>query len=290
MDRMITNKAGLEFCDPGFRPAGMLALRLLFGLPPSTREGLLFGGSPGCLPLQKALRWSLGGSFVVRTRFTDGPLSAHAFECWSSEKYFMLGSRFENEVQRLLETLVTPGSVVYDVGSHIGYMALLFAALVGVRGRVFCFEPSPINYSRLKRNIELNPRSNVTVTQAAVSESEGSAWLREQSSQSEIVEASAGSSGDGVSIRTLRLDDFIYRDGNPPPTFLKIDVEGHAGPCLRGMRRTIRENRPSMILEIHHTDEAEQVSSLLGLYGYDSAVIDAPDRFPRRVVAKPRLS
>jgi FkbM family methyltransferase len=200
----------------------------------------------------------------------------------------MLGSRFENEVQSLLAKVVSHGDIVYDVGSHIGYMAMLFSALVGQHGAVFSFEPSPRNYARLKRNIELNPGSNVTVTQAAVSDVEGTAWLREDSSQSTIQAGITDSDRDKSHVRTLRLDDFVFQNGYPAPTFLKIDIEGHAGPCLKGMQRILEEKRPRMILEIHHTAEAEQVSSVLGAYDYGSIAIDVPDQFPRRILAKPR--
>ena len=218
----ISNKAGLEYEDPGFRAPGQSVLDLLFRLPVARRESLLFGISPTCLPLQKALRWALGGSFIVKARFTDGLLANRAFECWSSEKYFMLGSSFEDEVQTLLSGLVSQGDVVYDVGSHIGYMAMLFSALAGEHGAVFGFEPSPRNFARLKRNIELNPGSNVTITQAAVSDVEGTALLHEASSQSTIRVGTKPSDQDESQVRMLRLDDFVF-SGWPPSTDLPED-------------------------------------------------------------------
>jgi hypothetical protein len=32
----------------------------------------------------------------------------------------------------------------------------------------------------------------------------------------------------------MRVDDFAFRDDNPLPTFIKIDIEGHAGPRWKG--------------------------------------------------------
>ena len=285
---MTSNRAGLEFYDPGFENPGRSLLGLLFRLRPSDREKLLFGISPTCLPLQKVLRWCLGGSFVIESHFTDGPLANYAFECWSSEKYFMLGSKFENEVQALLSEMVSPGDVGYDVGSHIGYMAMLFSSLVGARGKVFSFEPSPYNFARLARNIELNPQAkrHVKVTRAAVSDCEGVGWLHEDSSQSMI---QAGGAAEGASrVETVRLDDFVFRDGHAAPDFLKIDVEGHAGPCLRGMTRILKTFRPAMIMEIHHESEAEEVRVHLEAGGYTFRTIDTEDQFPRRIVAEPR--
>src|SRR5207244_3754027 len=60
----------------------------------------------------------------------------------------------QNEVRR--------GSVVLDIGAHIGYYTLLMARLVGPQGRVFAFEPNPANYDLLRRNIQINSYRNVT--------------------------------------------------------------------------------------------------------------------------------
>ncbi len=46
---------------------------------------------------------------------------------------------------------VKEGQVVIDLGAHIGYFTLIFAELVGIKGKVFAFEPNPTNYSLLKK-------------------------------------------------------------------------------------------------------------------------------------------
>jgi len=280
----MSNHAGLQFVDPGFSPVGKLLLRFLFALPVSVREGLLFSSPGRCLPLQKALRRSLGGAFAVSAEFTEGLLRGHRVECLSSEKYFMLGVGFEREVQGILREMIRPGDIVYDVGAHIGYTTLLFSVLCGPTGHVFSFEPSPISYQRLKRNIDLNGEKNVTLVNLAASDAEGTALITTDGSCSRIVD-DAGESGKGfLGISTVCLDDFVYRDLHPAPTFAKIDVEGHAGRCLDGMRRILQEEKPSLLIELHHPEEAMHVARVLdGLYAIRD--IDSPTGFPRRIIA-----
>jgi hypothetical protein len=43
----------------------------------------------------------------------------------------------------------------------------------------------------------------------------------------------------------------LVADGAPPPSFLKIDVEGAEGLVLAGARQTIARHTPAMIVEIH---------------------------------------
>ena len=139
-----------------------------------------------------------------------------------------------------------PGEVCYDIGGHAGYMSLLFSAMVGPTGRVFCFEPSPVNYLRVQHNAKTNAVTNLTVVNMAASNHEGEAILEERGTMSTIVDTPLGS--EGVSpIRTIRLDDFVYRDANAPPTFIKLDVEGHAGPVLEGASRIFELIRPKLI-------------------------------------------
>jgi len=196
----------------------------------------------------------------------------------------MLGVGFEREVQETLRRIIKPGDLVYDVGAHLGYMTLLFSVLCAPNGHVFSFEPSPVNYQRLKRNIDLNGEMNVTLVNLAASDTEGPARITTEGSCSRIVD-DGGESGEGIlEISTVRLDDFVYRDLHPAPTLAKIDVEGHAGRCLMGMSRILESERPSLLIELHHSEEAMHVARILdGRYAIHD--IDSPTRFPRRIIA-----
>ncbi len=283
----ISTGAGMEVVDPGFRAVGRLGLRALFAMPVGLRKRFLFGKSAVCLPLQKLLVRLLGGKFLVQTRFTEGPMRGKSFACWSSEAYFMLGSHYECDAQRLLMEILRAGDVAYDVGGHAGYMALLFSALVGASGKVFTFEPSPVNFPRVQCNVEANGPSNITAVNVAASDHEGVAMIDERSSESAIVETTAGHPDRLSRVQTMRLDDFAFRDGNPPPTFIKIDIEGHAGPALEGMRHILEAAHPKIICELHNTGEEEQVMQIVRAYQYQVSSIDPVHKFPRRVLILP---
>jgi FkbM family methyltransferase len=276
---------GLRILDASFPWMGKRVLSFLFSLRPSFREYLLFGGSRACEFLQKAVQRSLGGPTMVRAEFTKGPLEGRAFECLSSEKYFMLGAHFEAEVQKIMREIVTPGDIVYDVGANVGYMTLLFATLSGPEGRVLAFEPSPVNFRRLRRNIELNRERNVDLQNCAVSDVEGTALFAEAGSMSRVIPREFTGKNGASEVRTIRLDDFIYRDGHNPPAVVKIDVEGHAGRCLAGMQRVLREAKPTLVYELHDPRETDEVSAALSGFSYRARGIDACEGFPRRVLA-----
>jgi hypothetical protein len=62
----------------------------------------------------------------------------------------------ETTVQSSLVERLRPGMIFYDLGANIGLFTLLGARLVGETGRVFSFEPDPVNSARLLRNIVRN--------------------------------------------------------------------------------------------------------------------------------------
>ena len=54
------------------------------------------------------------------------------------------------------------------------------------------------------------------------------------------------------------MDDFVFRDGNPEPNIIKMDVEGGEVLALPGMRRILKEIKPTVFLEIHGPEAAEK--------------------------------
>jgi hypothetical protein len=66
-----------------------------------------------------------------------------------------------------------PGDTVFDVGAHCGVSSYHFSKLVGATGRVIAFEPDPLNFSLLLRNIERHELANVTPVQIAIAGNNG---------------------------------------------------------------------------------------------------------------------
>lgn len=102
----------------------------------------------------------------------QGRLKGKKWIVWSSNHGCWLGS-YEHAKRILFEETITEGSVVFDVGAHVGFYSLLASVLVGPRGSVFAFEPLQRNLFYLKQHLRLNDIENVTVIEAAVSDRGG---------------------------------------------------------------------------------------------------------------------
>ena len=102
----------------------------------------------------KAFRHLNPGDIQIAHHFTHERIRLHAF---AHRGYWFRGRNRERDTMALYSRLIDPGSVVFDVGGHIGYTALYFASLVGPLGRVLVAEPAPNNLRYLRYNIRAHP-------------------------------------------------------------------------------------------------------------------------------------
>jgi FkbM family methyltransferase len=201
----------------------------------------------------------------------------------------------EPEVQNAILAAVRPGAVVYDVGAHVGAMALGAALLVGDSGRVVAFDGDPENVERLRRNSARNGlQDHLQVVHTAVwsrTASNGISFRRGTTVRSQGgVEADGNrpvlAAGETINVPAITLDDFVAA-GGLPPQLVKIDVEGGEYEVLRGGTRLFATQRPLIIAEIHHQQAAEQITTWLNEYRYEAQWNIPEEKFPRRLFAWP---
>lgn len=149
---------------------------------------------------------------------------------------------------QVLATLTQGGDVVIDVGANIGYFTLLFARAVGPSGRVFAFEPEPVNFSLLARNVEVNGyQGRVIVFQQAASDTSGWAPLAVSELNRGLNRLWQGPAGS----TTVQVEKIVPDDDSSlferPVNLIKIDVEGWEDHVLRGMKRLLQRNPQASI-------------------------------------------
>ena len=158
----------------------------------------------------------------------------------------LLSGSYEPTIRRVLETLVTSGATVVDVGANIGYFTVLSALLAGPTGRVIAFEPEPRNHAVLTDNVARNGLRQVMVVQAACADRVGQHELSINSSETgwhRLVAAGEVGRGKRVVVEVTTVDTIV---GEAPVDVVKIDVEGHEGAVVTGMAQTlILEHSPA---------------------------------------------
>ena len=180
----------------------------------------------------------------------------------------------EPEFQAALAARVRPGGVVYDLGANVGFYSVIAARLVGPSGRVVAVEPFAASAARVRENARLNGFETVDVVEAAVGAAEGRAWLRTDRGDPVTFRLAADRQSAGVEVAVTTVDALVAA-GRPPPTVVKLDVEGAEVAALHGMAATLAAHRPSVLAEVHHdvADFPEAVAAVAGPLGYRVAVL-----------------
>lgn len=171
---------------------------------------------------------------------------------------YLLGA-YEVRSLRAYAPLIRPGDTVFDIGANIGAHTLHFARLVGLAGRVYAFEPTDFAVAKLRRNLALNPdlaacvslqqcfllaeRTDKLPSAVPASWPVGS-WHNDlhwgHQGKSEVLTAATATTA----------DEFCAEAGIQRIDFVKIDVDGHEYPVLRGFRQSLERFRPTLLIEI----------------------------------------
>jgi FkbM family methyltransferase len=203
------------------------------------------------IPLGTTVRILMGPGRGLKWLAGSGPHS-----CW-------LGF---NELRKrvVFASAVRPGDTVYDIGANVGFYSLMAARWVGRSGHVVAFEPVPSNLRWLRRHLEVNGVSNVRIEEVAVWHTNGRRRFMETADR---VSSHVSERGQ-FTVRTATVDTLMASGRYPPPTHVKIDVEGAELQVLQGARDTLSTWSPTVFLATHGTPCESDCRDLLQSVGY----------------------
>jgi FkbM family methyltransferase len=155
---------------------------------------------------------------------------------------------------RIFKVLLREGDTVVDVGSNVGYFALLAGSLVGASGQVFAFEANPPVCALLNASVEINGFADRIETRSvAVSDRAGTAtFATYENHQGDGHIVADNLVHDHANARTIEVptDTLDAMIGSPHRNIrlLHLDVEGSEPAVLRGTRSLIERSRNLVIL------------------------------------------
>jgi len=167
------------------------------------------------------------------------------------------GEYYEPEVVRIIKEKVVPEEIFIDCGAHIGYHSIIAARMVGIKGKVFAFEPFDESYKLLKRNIALNRLQGIIVPiKKAVWSSKTTLKLIVPPQSSVSVKECKSFDTEGltrsnvkfIEVEAVSLDDFISQQKVSRVDWIKLDIEGAEREAFIGARYLIRNNEKIRII------------------------------------------
>jgi FkbM family methyltransferase len=196
--------------------------------------------------LDLVLGYKIRNDHFMRLLITANDLRTASFTILAHGKY-------ESLLEDLIFELVETSSKFLDIGANMGFYSI-GAALTNKSVAVIAFEPNPMIRETLEYNATLNNVGrNITFLEIALSDFQGTETFS--------VPAFTGSGGGSLrnlhpeegapnefNVKVERLDKF--RDQTIGTDLIKIDVEGAEYNLLMGGLATIKENQPTIVIEL----------------------------------------
>ena len=207
---------------------------------------------------------------LVRRRGVQLLLDSHN---WIDTR-LLIGQPYEDEQIASTITLIRERDIdaFIDVGANIG----LYSVFVGLATSVeiHAFEPVSRNRHQLCGNLFVNELSErAQVYPFALSDQPGKADIYIDPTSTGVSRLAMDDGSRDPSVFTQRehislaqLDDLLDWQGRR--LFIKVDVEGHELPALRGMRGLLANNRVILQVEAFAGDPARALATFMEEIGY----------------------
>lgn len=143
----------------------------------------------------------------------------------------------------------------FDIGANVGAYSILASSHFNVS--VHAFEPHPITFQHLSRNIRIQDKNeNTTLHNIALGDSEGTVFFT--SNLDTVNHIATDIDSEVIEVELKSLDRMLL---SPLPTIIKIDVEGFEWNVLRGAADIIVNSElKAIIIELNGSGSKYGVS------------------------------
>ncbi|MDQ4023878.1 MAG: FkbM family methyltransferase [Actinomycetota bacterium] len=234
--------------------------------------------------IMRAIEARLDGATTARVTVRAGPLRGMSLDIDPRVQADVVLGVYERRLSRHALGVLREGHTAFDVGSHLGYFALLMATAVGASGSVVCFEPNDSLHAALDGNVRRNRdliRADVSISRTAVGAVSGSTtfFKHDRSTRGRL-----GSGGE-TRVDVTTLDEAAEAFGSP--RFVKIDVEGGEIDVLSGAPRLLAARTCGFGIEIHSPELGAGCAALLRDHGYVCRSVRDRGRLESYLLAEP---
>lgn len=217
------------------------------------------------MSLKHSLKILFSGILV---KIKSGPLKGKKWIV-SSGSGFIRGDHEQYKTDAFMKYFI-PGSILFDIGAHIGYYSAIGAVINKNEGHVYAFEPRPMNARFFREHMKKNGLLNVTLFEVAVGEKD--TVVRFDTAHGSAT-GRVSSLGD-IEVKQVSIDRMVSEGELPPPDFIKIDVEGGEKDVLKGLTGVISNFKPRLIVATHDTECYNFTTAFLHDNGYSFEVLN----------------
>lgn len=207
----------------------------------------------------------------------------HTFQMWVTPRFknHYVENSYEEFTSNIIKNLAQNIDLFIDVGAHYGYYSLLVGQ-ANPNCEIVAYEPAPINYEILQRNIQLNHLKNAKAFNQAVSNENGQVNfnIATASDNCAFINHPATPTFQQINIQSITLPELLSKKKGLR-TLIKIDAEGHELKILEGFKEILSEaDNIQMVLKINPEcllldgTTPEELFTTLTALGYKSYFLD----------------
>lgn len=141
---------------------------------------------------------------------------------------------------------------ILDIGAFIGDSTVVLAQFTNKN--IYAFEPGYGNFIALKKTLELNECTNAIPVRVGVGAHSGMAQASACLSMGVVLEEAGDKNAPEEAVQMISVDEFVTQH-NLQVGLIKVDVEGYEREFLKGAEKTIKEQRPALLLSMYHSAE-----------------------------------
>jgi FkbM family methyltransferase len=173
---------------------------------------------------------------------------------------------FEANLSNFFINFLEEGDTFFDIGAHVGYYSMLASSLVGEKGRVVSFEPTPRTFASLSENA--NSKKNIEVYNNAVLNKEMEIEFFDYGPKFSVFNTFKKRTSEDIffkddvekiKVKTIAIDSFC-KEKNVWPTFIKIDAEGSEYLILEAMSFVLDTAHPLVTIEVSNDKDLQENS------------------------------
>ncbi|MEO6328903.1 MAG: FkbM family methyltransferase [Ginsengibacter sp.] len=175
----------------------------------------------------------------------------------SVAKAMKAGELFDKHIIDAARSYVKPGSIILDIGSNYGQMAVEFSRMYPSTN-VYAFEAQEMVYHILEKNLKANNALNVKPFYNAVYDKNDIDLIfpvpdlvRFPAYGSYGIDLKAKA---GKVVKSITIDSLDFK---MPVSFMKVDIQGSDLAAMKGATNTIKKHQMPIIFEYEEQFQAE---------------------------------
>ncbi len=232
--------------------------------------------------IPNSIKFPINGEFVVLgNNVNPFKMITNPTNCVTKNLFWDNIEGFEFSSVKVFCELAKTSHVFFDIGSNIGYYALLASSIKNKNIVVYAFEPMPSIYDFLEKNILLNNFTNIKAQKLALSNNKGFATfysiVNDKYPNYPQLTGDGGLSKTQSGARTKinfeveinTLDNFVNDNlGDLKIDLIKLDTEANEHFVLMGANEVLKNHRPIIQCEILKNEVEKEIESILTNYNY----------------------